>query len=48
MTDKTMNRILLAAVVLAAAVMYGLVMHQEYTEARIGSDPCVENVKGCE
>lgn len=46
--DRIINKILIGMAIVAAAILYGLVAHIEYTEARIGSNPCETYVRSCE
>lgn len=48
MTDRAITKILIGMGIVAAATLYGLVAHIEYTEARMGSNPCETHVRSCE
>jgi len=47
MSEKTINRLALAGLVLMAATLYGLSLHIEYVEARTGKN-CETDVRMCE
>jgi hypothetical protein len=47
MTDKTMNRLAFAGLVIIALVMYGMTLHMDYVEARTGIN-CETHVRSCE
>lgn len=48
MTDSTATKILIGCAISAFLVLMGLVAHMEYTEARIGQNPCEAGVRSCE